>query len=58
MQMLYRLLGMAVWKGGRLYLRRRYGGTMPARPLAALLALLVVGAGAVLLAARRGGDSS
>ena len=56
--MLYRLLGMAVWKGGRLYLRRRYGDNMPARPIAALVALLVVGAGAVLLAARRGGDSS
>ena len=55
--MFYRLLGMAVWKGGQLYLRSRYGGKMPARPIAALVALLVVGAGAVLLAARRGGDS-
>ena len=56
--MFYRLLGMAVWKGGRLYLRSRYAGRMPTRPIAALVALLVVGAGVVLLAARRGGDSS
>ena len=45
--MFYRLLGMAVWKGGRFYLRSRYGGKMPPRPVAALVALLVVGAGVV-----------
>jgi hypothetical protein len=56
--MLYRLLGMAVWKGGKLYVRRRYGGRMPSRPIAAIAGLLVVGAGAVLLATRHGGDSS
>ena len=28
----YKLLGMAVWNGGRLYLRRRYGPTyVPSR---------------------------
>jgi hypothetical protein len=52
----YRLLGMAVWKGGRLYLRRRYGGRPPARVLAALGGVLVLGAGAAVMAARRGGD--
>ncbi len=51
--MFYRLLGMAVWKGARLYLRRRYGGRPPARVIAALGGALVVGAGAVALAARR-----
>ena len=56
--MLYRLLGMVVWKGAKLYLRRRYGGRLPSRPLAAIAALFVVGAGAVLLALRHCGDSS
>jgi hypothetical protein len=56
--MFYRLLGMAVWKGGKLYLSRRYGGRLPSRPIAAIGALLVVGAGAVLLAMRHGGESS
>ena len=50
--MFYRLLGMAVWKGAKLYLRRRYGGRPPARLLAALGGLLVVGAGAAVLASR------
>jgi hypothetical protein len=52
----YRLLGMAVWKGGKLYLRRKYGGRPPARVLMALGGLLVVGAGAAVMAARHGGD--
>ena len=56
--MFYRLLGMAVWKGGRLYLRRRYGGRPPARVVAALGGLAVVGVGAALLAARHGGSDS
>ncbi|MGI8922124.1 MAG: hypothetical protein ACR2HD_10745 [Solirubrobacteraceae bacterium] len=28
---MYRLLGMAVWKGGRWYVRRRYLGRGPSR---------------------------
>ena len=56
--MFYRLLGMAVWKGGRLYLRRRYGGRPPARVVAALGGLAVVGAGVAVLAARHGGGES
>jgi hypothetical protein len=57
--MLYRLLGMAVWKGGKLYLRRKYGGRTPSRLVTALGGVLVVGAGAALFAARHGnGDSS
>jgi hypothetical protein len=54
--MFYRLLGMAVWKGGKLYLRRRYGGRPPAKFMAALGGLLVVGVAGALLAARNGGD--
>lgn len=56
--MFYRLLGMAVWKGGKLYLRRRYGALAPSRLLVALGGVLVLGAGAARIAARRGGDSS
>jgi hypothetical protein len=55
--MFYRLLGMAVWKGGKLYIRHRYGGRPPARLMAALGGLLVVGAAGALLAARSGGSS-
>jgi hypothetical protein len=38
--MLYKLLGMGVWKGGKWFLRRKYG--------AAILPAAVVGGGAVL----------
>jgi hypothetical protein len=51
----YKLLGMAVWKGGKLFLRRRYGSTMAPKPLLAGGVLLVIAA--IVLAARgRGGD--
>jgi hypothetical protein len=49
--MLYRLLGMVVWKGGKWFLRRRYGAAMAPKPLLAGGALLLI-AGAVLAAAR------
>ena len=52
--MLYRLLGMAVWHGGKLLLRRRYATYVP-KPLLAGAALAVVG-GVVLLAARHASD--
>jgi hypothetical protein len=52
--MFYRLLGMAVWKGSKLYLRRKYGGRPPSRLIAALGGVLVVGTVAALLAARHG----
>jgi hypothetical protein len=55
--MFYRLLGMAVWKGAMLYFRQRYSGRPPARRIAALGGLLVVGAVGAILAARSGGDS-
>jgi hypothetical protein len=53
--MLYRFLGMAVWHGGKLFLRRRYGSTYVPKPLLAGAALAVVG-GVVLLAARHASD--
>jgi hypothetical protein len=55
--MLYRLLGMAVWKGGKLYLRGRYGARPPAKLMAALGGLLVVGVAGALLASRNGSRS-
>ena len=50
----YRLLGMIVWKGGKLFLRRKYGPTYTPKPLLAGAVVAVVGATAVaVLAARR-----
>ena len=40
--MFYRLLGMAVWKGGRFYVSRKYGGKLPPRALAGIGGLLVL----------------
>jgi hypothetical protein len=48
--MLYKLLGMAVWHGGKLFLRRRYGSTYVPKPVLAAAAVAVV-AGVVLAAA-------
>jgi hypothetical protein len=55
--MAYRLLGMIVWKGAKLFLRRKYGSKVPStRTLIAALAALVAAAVAVVLATR-GGDA-
>jgi hypothetical protein len=53
--MFYKLLGMLVWRGGKLFLRRRYGPTYAPKPLVAggILAVVAVVA---LAAARRGSD--
>jgi putative Ca2+/H+ antiporter (TMEM165/GDT1 family) len=52
--MFYRLLGMAVWKGGKFYVGRKYGGKLPPRALAGIGGLLVLALGALLFSARRG----
>lgn len=51
----YKLLGFAVWKGVRVYLRRRYRGTFSKRRvlIAGGLAAVVAGAGAVALKSSR-----
>jgi hypothetical protein len=55
--MFYKLLGMAVWHGGRLFLRRRYSTYVP-KPLLAGAALAVVGGVALaVVAAKRNGSS-
>ena len=51
--MLYKLLGMVVWNGGKFVLRRRYGPTYAPKPLLAGGVLAIVAAVA-LLVARRG----
>jgi hypothetical protein len=50
--MAYKLLGMAVWKGAKWYLRRTYGHLVPSRrvALAGLVALVVA---ALALAGRK-----
>jgi hypothetical protein len=45
--MFYKLLGMAVWKGAKVFLRRRYGAAMAPKPLLAGGLVLVI-AGIVL----------
>jgi hypothetical protein len=47
--MLYKLLGMAVWKGGKLALRRRYGSTYVPKTLLAGAVLAAAGGVAALL---------
>jgi hypothetical protein len=55
--MFYRLLGIVVWRGARVYFWRKYGGRPPVRLLAALGGLLVLGAGVAALVTRNSGDS-
>jgi len=50
--MFYKLLGMAVWKGGKLVMRRKYGSTYAPKPLLAGAVIAAVAAVA-LFAARR-----
>ena len=54
--MLYKLLGMAVWKGGKIALRRRYGSTYVPKPLLAGAVLAVAGGVALLLLRHNGTD--
>jgi hypothetical protein len=53
--MFYRLLGMAVWNGGKFFLRRRYGRTYVPKPVLAGAVLAVAG-GVVLLVTRHNGS--
>ena len=51
--MAYKLLGMAVWKVAKLFLRRKYGSYTPGRPLIAG-GVVAIALGALLFAQRRG----
>ena len=55
--MFYRLLGMAVWNGGKLFLRRKYGRSYIPKTVLAGAALALVG-GAVLVIVRRNGSEA
>jgi hypothetical protein len=52
--MFYKLLGMAVWKGGKYFLRRRYSTYVPVPVVAG--AVLAVAGGVVLLVVRHNGS--
>jgi hypothetical protein len=54
--MAYKLLGMAVWKAGKWFLRRRYGSAMAPKPL--LAGGLVLGLAGIALAVLRGRNGS
>ena len=51
----YKLLGMVVWKGAKVFLRRRYGSVMAPKPVLAGGLLLVI-VGVVLAAHKRTGS--
>jgi hypothetical protein len=50
--MFYKLLGMAVWNGGKWFLRRKYGPTYAPKPLLAG-GVLAIALGVAVLVARR-----
>ena len=53
--MFYRLLGMAVWNGGKFFLRKKYGRAYVPKPVIAGAVLAVAG-GVLLLVTRHGDD--
>jgi hypothetical protein len=55
--MLYKLLGMAVWNGGKFFLRRRYGRAYAPKPLlAGTAAVALAGVALAVAAAKRNGS--
>ena len=50
--MFYKLLGMVVWRGAKLFLRRKYGSVLAPKPALAAGGLVVLGVGVVLLLRR------
>jgi hypothetical protein len=56
--MFYKLLGMAVWHGGKLFLRRRYGSAYVPKPvLAGAAVAAIAGVGLAVAAAKRSASS-
>lgn len=51
--MFYKLLGMAVWNGGKFFLRRKYGSTYVPKAVLAGAAVAVVGGLALAVAAAK-----
>jgi hypothetical protein len=52
----YRLLGMIVWKGGKLFLQRKYGTWVPKPVLAGGLVAVLLGI-ALAASRSRGGEN-
>jgi hypothetical protein len=50
--MFYKMLGMVVWNGAKVFLRRKYGPTYAPKPVLAGAVVAVVAAVAVLAARR------
>jgi hypothetical protein len=50
--MFYKMLGMVVWNGAKVFLRRKYGPTYAPKPVLAGAVIAVVAAVAVLAARR------
>jgi Kef-type K+ transport system membrane component KefB len=55
--MFYKLLGIAVWRGGKYFLKRRYGAYLPTPVLVGLGLAAAGGVGLAVLAAKRNGSS-
>ena len=55
--MAYKLLGFVIWKGGKWFLRRKYGAALAPKPLLAG-GLALAAAGALAAALKRGDDQS
>ena len=53
----YKLLGYVVWRGGKLYVRRRYPGA-PRKLAAGGVAALLLTIGAVAIASRQNGTDA
>ena len=54
--MFYKLLGMAVWNGGKYFLRRKYGSTYVPKPL--LAAVFAAALALAVLAVKRNGSDT
>jgi hypothetical protein len=53
--MFYKLLGMLVWNGGKVFLRRKYGATYVPKSLVAGAVIAIVAAVAIVASRRDNG---
>jgi hypothetical protein len=55
--MFYKLLGIAVWRGGKYVLKRRYGAYLPTPVLVGLGAAAAGGVALAIVTAKRNGSA-
>jgi hypothetical protein len=55
--MLYKLLGMLVWNGGKVLLRQKYGRTYMPKPVLAGAVVVAGGLALAVLASKRNGSA-